>query len=123
MSITVEIIICAFLLMGGLFVLLGSFGLLRLPDFYTRLHAPTKATTLGLAGLLIGSMIYFFVAEQRLVVHELLITLFLLITAPVSAHMMAKSALHHRVKMVKHTQGQQLANTARKRQPPPSDGA
>jgi len=119
MPVAIEFIICALLLLGGLFVLLGSFGLLRLPDFYTRLHAPTKATTLGLAGLLIGSMIYFFVVEQRLVVHELLITLFLLITAPVSAHMMAKSALHHKVRMLKRTRGQELFGPARKRRPPP----
>ncbi|WP_432697776.1 Na+/H+ antiporter subunit G [Marinobacterium sp. YM272] len=118
MSQAVELVVCAFLLMGGLFVLLGSFGLLKLPDFYTRLHAPTKATTLGLAGLLIGSMIYFFAAEQRLMVHELLITLFLLITAPVSAHMLAKTALHHRVKMLKRSHGKSLTASARERQVP-----
>ncbi len=118
MSQTVELIVSAFLLFGGIFVLLGSFGLLKLPDFYTRLHAPTKATTLGLAGLLIGSMIYFFAAEQRLMVHELLITLFLLITAPVSAHMLAKTALHHRVKSLKRTHGRALTESAREREVP-----
>ncbi|WP_027852737.1 Na+/H+ antiporter subunit G [Marinobacterium litorale] len=123
MNPIVELIICVFLLMGGLFVLLGSFGLLKLPDFYTRLHAPTKATTLGLAGLLIGSMIYFFVNEQRLVVHELLITLFLLITAPVSAHMMAKTALHHKIRVLKRTSGQELTGAARERREPPFDSA
>lgn len=119
MNPTVEIIISCFLLFGGAFVLLGSFGLLRLPDFYTRLHAPTKATTLGLAGLLIASMIYFFVAGKGVVVHELLITLFLLITAPVSAHMMAKTALHHKVRMLKRTGGKPLTEAARKREAPP----
>lgn len=121
MSFTSELIVCAFLLGGGVFVLLGSFGLLRLPDFYTRLHAPTKATTLGLAGLLIASMIHFSLAEQRLSVHELLITLFLLITAPVSAHMLAKTALHHRVRMLHGTKGEALAQQARKRVPPQVD--
>jgi multicomponent K+:H+ antiporter subunit G len=119
MNPTVEIIISCFLLFGGAFVLLGSFGLLRLPDFYTRLHAPTKATTLGLAGLLIASMIYFFVAGNGVIVHELLITLFLLITAPVSAHMMAKTALHHKVRMLKRTAGKPLTEAARKREAPP----
>jgi len=113
-----ELIICAFLLLGGLFVLLGSWGLLRLPDFFTRLHTPTKATTLGLAGLLIASMIHFSLLEQRLSIHELLITLFLLITAPVSAHMLAKSALHHRVRMQKGTQRQELVDCARERRTP-----
>lgn len=118
MSPTTEILISFFLLFGGCFVLLGSFGLLRLPDFYTRLHAPTKATTLGLAGLLIASMIHFFVSGQGVIVHELLITLFLLITAPVSAHMIAKTALHHRVRMLKRTRGQPLAEAARERTTP-----
>lgn len=118
MNPVIELVISGFLLFGGLFVLLGSFGLLRLPDFYTRLHAPTKATTLGLAGLLIASMIYFFVTGEGVVVHELLITLFLLITAPVSAHMMAKTALHHRVRLLKRTAGQALTEPARTREAP-----
>ena len=118
MNPIIEIIISCFLLFGGCFVLLGSFGLLRLPDFYTRLHAPTKATTLGLAGLLIASMIYFFVTGQGVVVHELLITLFLLITAPVSAHMMAKTALHHKVRLLKRTTGKTLIDAARERTAP-----
>lgn len=53
-----------------------------------------------------------------MIVHELLITLFLLITAPVSAHMIAKTALHHRVRMLKRTRGQALAEAARERAAP-----
>ncbi|WP_210397867.1 Na+/H+ antiporter subunit G [Motiliproteus sediminis] len=120
MSLALEILVSLLLLAGGGFMLLGSWGLVRLPDFYTRLHAPTKATTLGMAGLLLASMIYFSVSEARLSVHELLITLFLLLTAPVSAHMLAKTALHHRVKVVDRTQGKPLIDCAEARRPPSS---
>ena len=58
MSFYTELLISILLLSGGVFVLVGSIGLLRLQDFYARLHAPTKATTLGLGGILIGSMVY-----------------------------------------------------------------
>ncbi len=86
-----------FLVIGGVFALLGAIGLVRLPDFFMRLHAPTKATTLGVGGILIASMLWF-AGHGRFTLHELLITLFLFVTAPVSANMLAKAALHLRVK-------------------------
>lgn len=94
-----------FLLLGGSFVLIGSIGLIRMPDFFMRLHGPTKATTLGMGGILLGSIFYFSMSPETISVHELLITLFLLITAPVSAHMLIKTALHHRLKAVERTLG------------------
>lgn len=104
MSIWIELLVGFFLLMGGCFVLIGSIGLTRMPDFFTRLHGPTKATTLGMGGILLGS-IGFFTAQGIVSVHELLITIFLLITAPISAHMLIKTALHHKVKMLERTHG------------------
>lgn len=91
-----EFVVAACLLAGSLFVFIGSLGLARLPDFYCRLHGPSKATTLGLGATLIASSIYFSVRGQ-LSVHELLIVFFVFITTPVSAHMMAKVALHKRL--------------------------
>jgi len=96
-----------FLLLGGSFVLIGSIGLVRMPDFFMRLHGPTKATTLGMGGILLGSIFYFSMSPETLSVHEMLITIFLLITAPVSAHMLIKAALHHRLKAIDKTQGEQ----------------
>lgn len=90
----IEILVSAFVLSGAFFALVGSVGLARLPDFFTRLHAPTKATTLGIGSLLIASMLFFSTRGDGLVLHELLITLFLFMTAPVSAHLMAMAALH-----------------------------
>jgi len=91
-----QAVIAAMLVVGGVFSLVGVVGMLRFPDFYMRLHAPTKATTLGVGGLLLASMAWNF-ARGNFLPHELLITLFLFVTAPVSANLLAKAALHLRV--------------------------
>jgi multicomponent K+:H+ antiporter subunit G len=92
-----EAIVSLFILAGAFFGLTGSIGLARLPDFYMRLHGPTKATTLGVGGVLIASMLHFSLAGPGLSLHELLITLFLFVTAPVSAHLMARAGARRRV--------------------------
>lgn len=91
MELIWEIVISALLVVGGFFGLVGSFGLVKLPDPMTRLHAPTKAATLGVGAVLIGSMIYFAVFQGDLSLHELMITLFLFLTAPITAHFIAKA--------------------------------
>lgn len=103
----IEIIVSIFLLIGAAFALIGSYGLLHLPDFYMRLHGPTKATTLGVGGMIIGSVIYFSSRGEGLSLHELLVSLFLFITAPVSAHMLAKAALHLRLRSEEKTRNRQ----------------
>lgn len=89
-----EIIVAVALLIGALFILVGSIGLLRFPDFLSRLHAPTKATTLGLGAVLFASLVYFSVRRGQSSLHEPLIILFLFMTAPVSAYLLAKTGLH-----------------------------
>ena len=118
MPFYLEIIICVSLLIGGLFLLIGSYGLVRLPDIYMRLHSPTKASTLGITGVLVASMIFQSHLKEALSIQELLITLFLLITAPVAANMIAKTALHQRTKSLERTQGQDLMETIRNRETP-----
>ena len=89
-----EAIIACCLVIGGAFTLIGSIGLARLPDLFTRLHGPTKATTLGVGSILIASLLHFSARGPGLSLHELLITLFLFITAPVSASLIAQAARH-----------------------------
>jgi multicomponent K+:H+ antiporter subunit G len=91
-----QALIAAMLVVGGVFSLVGVVGMLRFPDFYMRLHAPTKATTLGVGGVLVASLAYHW-GGGGYGIHELLITLFLFMTAPVSANLLAKAALHLRV--------------------------
>jgi len=92
-----EIIVSIFLVFGAFFMLVGSIGMVRLPDLFMRLHAPTKSSTLGLGSFLIASMI-FFAFQGRFGFAELLITLLAFITAPVSANLIAQAALHLRLR-------------------------
>jgi multicomponent K+:H+ antiporter subunit G len=93
MSLAIEILFVAMLAVGAFFSLVGSIGLLRLSDFLRRLHGPTKATTLGVGGVLLASIVHHAFISDIFSLRELLITLFLFLTAPVSAHMLAKAAL------------------------------
>jgi multicomponent K+:H+ antiporter subunit G len=95
MNIFAEILISLFILNGAFFMFVGSFGLAKLPDTFRRLHGPTKATTLGIGSLLIASMMYFLFGQGQLSFHELLITIFLFLTAPIVANMLAKAHLLH----------------------------
>lgn len=90
-----QVLIAATLVVGGAFCLVGALGMVRFGDFFMRLHAPTKATTLGVGGVLLASLAVSW-TSGNFGVHELLITLFLFVTAPVSANLMAKAALHLR---------------------------
>ena len=93
MSWVIAIVLVALLASGCFFILLGSFGLLKLSEFYKRLHAPTKASTLGVGCVLAASIGYHAIGGTDPQPRELLITAFLFITAPISAHLMAKAAL------------------------------
>jgi len=89
----IEIITSLLVLIGGAFVLLGSIGLARLPDFISRLHGPTKSTTLGVGSVVLALLVNLAADEPGLGLRGLAIALFLFITAPVSAHMLSKAAL------------------------------
>ena len=89
-----EFLVASLILLGAAFALLGSIGLARLPDFFTRLHGPTKATTLGVGAMAMASAVYFTATQPGLSLHEIAVMVFLFITAPVSAHLLAKAALH-----------------------------
>ncbi len=94
-AVFIDLITALLLLLGAVMALIGSIGLARLPDIFTRLHGPAKATTLGVGSILLGSIL-FFSARQGLSLHEVLVTLFLFLTAPVSAHLIARAALQRR---------------------------
>jgi multicomponent K+:H+ antiporter subunit G len=80
---------------GGVFMLVGSYGLVKLDAPMSRLHAPTKATTLGVGSLLLAAILYSF-ATGGGSLHETLIVTFLFVTAPVSAHFIAKVHIHRK---------------------------
>ena len=88
-----QIALSALLAFGCFFILVGALGLVRFSDFFKRLHAPTKASTLGVGCVLVCSVAYHIFLGEDPQPRELLITAFLFITAPISAHLMAKAAL------------------------------
>ncbi|WP_217586782.1 monovalent cation/H(+) antiporter subunit G [Lentibacillus saliphilus] len=99
-DITLNISVSLFILIGTFFVLSSSLGIARFPDIYTRLHAATKASTLGISSMLIGTFLFLY-AEHDIVSGKLLLAIvFILLTAPVSGHMISRAAHKSGVKPV-----------------------
>ena len=94
LSLPLAVAVAAFLLLGATLALIGAIGFLRLPTFYERIHAPTLGTSWGIGGIMLGSMIFFSVASERLVIHEILVGIFVTITTPVTFMLLARAALH-----------------------------
>ncbi|EHP44542.1 putative monovalent cation/H+ antiporter subunit G [Cupriavidus basilensis OR16] len=122
MSPVAEIATCALLLVGSVFTLVGAIGLVRLPDFFMRLHGPTKSTTLGVGGVVVASVVFFSNQGDGLSLHELLITAFLFLTAPISAHMLAKAAMQQRLPVDPRTRGHLWDAQDRERSEAPAQG-
>jgi multicomponent K+:H+ antiporter subunit G len=77
---------------GAALALIGSIGLLRLRTFYERIHPPTMGTTLGLGFVLLASMLLFSTIEQRPVIHEIVIAVFVVLTTPVTYMLLVRAA-------------------------------
>jgi len=89
-----ELLVAVLLAAGGVIALIGSAGLLRLADFFQRLHASTLVNTLGALCVLAGSMLFFTLTARRLVLHEILIALLVALTAPVASMLLARATLY-----------------------------
>lgn len=81
------------LVLGGLITVIGALGLLRLQDFFQRIHGPAITVTLGACCILIASMISFTFTQSRPVIHEVLISIFVLMTAPVVSMLVMRAAV------------------------------
>ena len=89
-----EVVVCILLVVAGIFGLSGSWGLIKLPRTMMRLHSPTTAATLGVGGVLIASVVHSWFREGRQTWHEILIMMFMVLTAPITANFIAKAHLH-----------------------------
>jgi multicomponent K+:H+ antiporter subunit G len=92
MPVWLDAIVAALLVAGAAFALVGAWGLAKLRDFMKRLHGPTKASTLGIGLSLIASMGWF-AWHGGFTGREFLVTLFVFLTAPVSAHLLVKAGM------------------------------
>jgi multicomponent K+:H+ antiporter subunit G len=88
------LLVALLVLSGAAFTLIGSLGLLRLKNFYERVHSPTLGTTFGVVLIIAGSILCFSVLQTRLLVHELLIAAFVTLTTPVTLMLLVRAALY-----------------------------
>ena len=110
-----EWIVSALILIGARFIFFGALGLVRLPDSLCRLHGPSKAGTLGVGALLLASAVHFSLTREGLSLHECAILVLLFITAPISAQLLAKAALHRRLPQSPKTSGEAESHATEKR--------
>ena len=96
-TIIFELFLIALLVIGSFVTLVGAFSLIRLSEFFKRLHGPTKASTLGVGCMIAASVGFHAFNGSDPQPRELLITLFLLVTAPISAHLLSKAGLSLRM--------------------------
>ena len=80
--------------LGALFALAGSVGLLRLLTFYERVHPPTMGATLGTGLIIAACVVHFSDMQQRLVLHHILIGVFMFVTTPVTYMILVRAALY-----------------------------
>lgn len=88
-----ETLVAALVILGAAVAALGSFGLVRLPTFFRRIHAPTLGATLGVWAITAATVIYFSVQGFHLFLHAILITFFVALTAPVTTIFLMRAAL------------------------------
>ena len=82
------------LILGGLSTVIGSLGLARLGTFFQRMHGPSMGNTLGTGCVLMASILVSTALANRLVVHEIVITVFIVVTAPMTAMLLMRAAVH-----------------------------
>lgn len=97
-----EITVAALVLMGALVALLGSFGLLRLRNFFERIHAPAIIATLGCWCVMYGALLYFSFRGHGLAVHLLLIAAFIAVTVPITTIFLMRASLFRARQMGKN---------------------
>ncbi|MCL6573603.1 MAG: monovalent cation/H(+) antiporter subunit G [Bacillus sp. (in: Bacteria)] len=96
---TFKIIALIFILLGTFLSLVSTFGIIRFPDVYTRNHAASKSTTLGIMSILLGTFLYFYYVHGHFDSRVLLGIFFIFTTSPVAGHLISRSAYHSGVKM------------------------
>lgn len=88
------VIIAFFLVSGAFLTLVGCIGLVRFKSFYERVHAPTLGSSFGAGGILIASIIFFSILQSKPILHEVLITVFVVITTPVTLMLLSRAVIH-----------------------------
>jgi multicomponent Na+:H+ antiporter subunit G len=114
-----EVVSSILILLGTGFMLISTIGLLRFPDFYIRMSAITKGSTLGVGLILSGMSVYF--NDPAMLLKVLIIILFTFITSPVAAHVIARTAVHNKVPFWKNTNLKEFEEYLKKEDLKPKD--
>lgn len=108
MSGSSEGIGAVFILIGAIISLISAIGNVRLPDVYTRSHAASKSSTLGVLCALVGTLLYFMISDGYFSIRLILGIFFVFLTAPVAAHVICRAAYRHQVPLVEGTTQDEL---------------
>ncbi|PKG23650.1 Na+/H+ antiporter subunit G [Niallia nealsonii] len=103
MEIIINIITGTLIFLGAALTVVAAFGVIKLPDVYTRNHAASKSATLGIMCILLGTCLYFFQTEGVFNSRLILAIAFIFITSPVAGHLVIRAAYNTNVPMCDHT--------------------
>jgi multicomponent Na+:H+ antiporter subunit G len=106
MSLLTEVLIAVLIVLGAAFAFIAALGVLRMPDFYMRMHAATKAGAFGALLLLLAAALYF--GTLRAVITSAAVIMFFYITTPVAAQTLAESAYRRGIKLWDQTRVDRL---------------
>ncbi|SHJ97513.1 Na+/H+ antiporter subunit G [Desulforamulus aeronauticus] len=115
-SVIVKIVVTVLILGGTALSILSAFGMLRLPDVYTRTHAATKSTTLGVLCTLLGTFLYFWQTQDIVSIRLLLGIVFVFLTAPVAGHLICRAAYRSGVELAQESTEDELKKVLDKRE-------
>lgn len=107
-SVIIKIVVTVLILGGTALSVLSAFGMLRLPDVYTRTHAATKSTTLGVLCTLTGTFLYFWHTQDMVSIRLILGIVFVFLTAPVAGHLICRAAYRSGVKLAQESTQDEL---------------
>ncbi|MFJ5622752.1 Na+/H+ antiporter subunit G [Peribacillus loiseleuriae] len=102
-NVSSEVIAAVLILVGTIFSFLSAVGLIRLPDVYTRSHAASKSSTLGVLCTLLGALLYFWITDGYFSIRLILGIFFVFLTAPVAAHLLCRAAYRSNVELAKES--------------------
>ncbi|MEI3849922.1 MULTISPECIES: monovalent cation/H(+) antiporter subunit G [Ensifer] len=113
LDIAIAVLVAALLIVGAIFSLLAAIGILRFPDLYTRMHAASKAGTIGSGLLLLAAGVHSL--DAAILIRALAGFFFFILTAPISAHLLAKAAHQAGYKLTKLSVVDQLPQKEERR--------
>lgn len=109
-------IFVSIVLLGSILTVISALGILRLPDVYTRSHAASKTSTLGVTLVLLGTFLYFWITKGYFNSRLILAIFFIFMTAPVAGHLISRAAYNTGIKLWKHSVRDDLKETRKKQQ-------